>query len=128
MVKNLPAKQETQVRSLGQEEQRKAWQPIPVYLPREFHGWRILVGYSPEDRKELDTTEVTSVSSVQSLRCAQLFATPWIAACQASLFIKLLKLAHTHVHRVSDAIQPSHFLLSLSPPAFNLSQHHGLFQ
>ena len=40
----------------------------------------------------------------------------------------LLELAQTHVHRVGDAIQPSHPLLSLSPPAFNLSQHQGLFQ
>ena len=41
---------------------------------------------------------------------------------------QLPKLAQTHVHRVSDAIQPSHPLLSPSPPAFNLSQHQGLFQ
>ena len=34
----------------------------------------------------------------------------------------------THVHCVSDAIQPSHPPLSPSPPAFNLSQHQGLFQ
>ena len=34
----------------------------------------------------------------------------------------------THVHRVSDAIQPSHPLLSPSLPAFNLAQHGGLFQ
>ena len=34
----------------------------------------------------------------------------------------------THVHWVSDAIQPSHPLLSPSPPAFSLSQHQGLFQ
>ena len=34
----------------------------------------------------------------------------------------------THVHRVDDAIQPSHPLLSPSPPAFNLSQHQSLFQ
>ena len=40
----------------------------------------------------------------------------------------LLELAQTHVHWVGDAIQPSHPLLSLSPPAFNLSQHQGLFQ
>jgi len=33
-----------------------------------------------------------------------------------------------HVHWVSDAIQPSHPLSSLSPSAFNHSQHHGLFQ
>ena len=37
------------------------------------------------------------------------------------------KLAQTHVHRVGDAIQPSHPLFSPSPPAFNLSQHQGFF-
>ena len=41
---------------------------------------------------------------------------------------QLLELGQTHVHRVSDAIQPSHPLSSPSPPAFNLSQHQGLFQ
>jgi len=41
---------------------------------------------------------------------------------------QLLELAHTHVHRVGDAIQPSHPLPSPSPPAFNLSQHQGLFK
>ena len=41
---------------------------------------------------------------------------------------QLLELAHTHVHQVNDAIQPSHPLSSPSPPAFNLSQHQGLFQ
>ena len=40
----------------------------------------------------------------------------------------LPELALTHVHGVSDAIQPSHPLSSPSPPAFNLSQHQGLFQ
>ena len=39
----------------------------------------------------------------------------------------LPELAQTHVHWVSDAIQPSHPLLSPSPPAFNLSHHQGLF-
>ena len=41
---------------------------------------------------------------------------------------QLLELTQTQVHRVSDAIQPSHSLSSLSPPPFNLSQHQGLFQ
>ena len=36
------------------------------------------------------------------------------------------ELAQTHVHQVTDNIQPSHPLLSPSPPAFNLSQHQGL--
>ena len=41
---------------------------------------------------------------------------------------QLPELAQTHVHRVGDAIQPSHPLLPPSPPAFNLSQCQGLFQ
>ena len=41
---------------------------------------------------------------------------------------QLLELSQTHVHWVGDAIQPSYPLSSPSPPAFNLSQHQGLFQ
>ena len=41
---------------------------------------------------------------------------------------QLQELTQTHVHRVSDAIQPSHTLSSPSPPAFNLSHHQCLFQ
>ena len=41
---------------------------------------------------------------------------------------QLLEFTETHVHRVSDAIQPSHPLSSPSPPAPNPSQHQGLFQ
>ena len=44
------------------------------------------------------------------------------------VFHCVLEFAQTHVHWVSDAIQPSHPLLSPSPPAFNLSWHQGLFQ
>ena len=40
----------------------------------------------------------------------------------------LPELAQTHVHWVSDAIQPSHPLSFSSPPAFNLSRNEGLFQ
>ena len=41
---------------------------------------------------------------------------------------QLPEFTQTHVHRVSDAIQPSHPLLSPSPPAPNPSQHQSLFQ
>ena len=48
MVKKLPATQETQVQSLGQEDtQRREWLPTPISLPGELHGQRSLVGYSP---------------------------------------------------------------------------------
>ena len=41
---------------------------------------------------------------------------------------QLPEFTQTHAHRVGDAIQPSHPLLSPSPPAPNTSQHQGLFQ
>ena len=71
--------------------------------------------------------QVLQFSSVQLLSRVRLFATPWIAACQASLSItnswSLLKLMS-----IGDAIQPSHPLSSPSPPVPNPSQHQGLFQ
>ena len=62
-------------------------------------------------------------SLVQSLIRVWLFVTPWTAARQASLsFTNSRNFTQTHLHRVSDAIQPSHPLSSPSP-AFNLSKH-----
>ena len=55
-VKNLPAMQETLVRSQEDPWQRE-WLPSPVFLSGEFHGQRNLVGYSPRGHEESDTTE-----------------------------------------------------------------------
>ena len=84
-------------------------------------------------RKRNDKKEVSkwpSVSSVQSLSRVRLFVTPWTAARQVSLSItnsrSLLKLISI------ELVMPSnHLILILSftfPPAFDLSQHQGLFQ
>ena len=66
------------------------------------------------------------VSSVQSLSltlCKPMdWSTPGLPVHQ-----QLPEFTQTHVHWVNDTIQPSHPLSSLSP-AFNLSQHQGLFQ
>ena len=59
-----------------------------------------------------------SFSSVQLLSRVWLYATPWIAARQTSLSITNSRsVPKTHVHRVGDAIKPSHPLSSPSPPA-----------
>ena len=49
MVNNLPAMQETRVRSLGREDSpgEGKWQPTPVFLPGESHGQRTLAGCGP---------------------------------------------------------------------------------
>ena len=52
IVKNLPARQETRVRSLGWKVLwRREWQSTPVFLPGEFYGQRSLAGYSPWGRR-----------------------------------------------------------------------------
>ena len=58
MVKNLPAMQEAWVWSLGQEDPlEKGMGTHSVFLPGEFNGQRILMGYSPWGPEESDTTE-----------------------------------------------------------------------
>ena len=62
-VKNLPAMQETQVRSLGGEGSlEKGMATHSSVLARESHGQRSLAGYSPWGRKELDLTEQLTLS------------------------------------------------------------------
>ena len=69
-----------------------------------------------------------SVQFSQSQSCLTLFDPMDCSTPGFPVHHQLPELALTHVHRVGDAIQPSHPLLSLFPPAFNLSQHQGLFQ
>ena len=58
MVKNLPAVQETWFQSLGWEDPpEKGMATHSSILAGEFHGQRILAGYSPRGCKELDMTE-----------------------------------------------------------------------
>ena len=66
----------------------RAWQPIPIFLPGEFHGQRSLVGSSPQGHKESDTTKASKHSTsttplaVQWLRlcfhCSRHGFDPWV--------------------------------------------------
>ena len=63
----FPAMKETQVRSwLGKIPWRRELQPIPVFLPEEFHGLRSLRGYSLWGRKESDPTERLTDTHIKS--------------------------------------------------------------
>ena len=42
---------------------KKAWQPTSIFLPGKSHGWRSLAGYSSQDHKELDKTEVSVINT-----------------------------------------------------------------
>ena len=80
-------------------------------------GQRSLVCCSPWGCKESDTTERLSLPLL--LDCS----TPGLPVHH-----QLRELYQTHVHRVGDAVQPSHLLLSPSPLNLNLLQHQDLFQ
>ena len=70
-------------------------------------------------------SEVLAFSSVQS--CLTLCDPMNRSMPSLPVHHHLPEFTQTHVHRVSDAIQPSHPQSSPSPPAHNLSQHHCLF-
>ena len=75
-------------------------------------------------RWRLDSLQLSSVAqSYPTLVDPMDSRTPGFPVCY-----QLEDPTQTHVHPVSDSIQPSHPLLSPSPPAFNLSQRQGLFQ
>ena len=83
---------------------------------------------------------VVSVPCTSSVTCTSSVSVQSFSRSVMSDSLKPHKLHHarplcpsptptqTHVHLVGDAIQPSHPLLSPSPPSLNLSQHQGLFQ
>ena len=103
---------------------------IRVYIPfffstcRDIHCLRTICwkNYC------ISLANLSKLSSVQSLSRVRLFVTPWTVVRQVSLSKQLPEFTQTHVHSVGDAIQPSHPLLSPSPPVRNPSQHQGLFQ
>ena len=72
-------------------------------------------------------SEVVMRFVVQSLSCVWFFATPWTAACQASLSFtiswSLFKLMS-----IKSVMPFNHLTLSSPSPSFNLSQHQGHFQ
>ena len=94
-------------------------------FPGEGNGNRLQYSCleTPTDR------EAWKFSSVQSLSHVQLLVTDPMDWGTPGLPVhhQLPELTQIHVHRVGDAIQPSHPLSSPSPPAFNLSQHQALF-
>ena len=71
-------------------------------------------------------TNLVQLSSVQS--CLTLCDSMNRSMPGLPVHHQLREFTQTHVHRLGDAIQPSHPLSSPSPPALNVSQHQGLFK
>ena len=127
LVNNPPAIQETACNTVdpGSIPWRRKWQPTPVFLPRKSHGLRSMSGYSPWGRNRVGhSVQFSSVSQSCPTLCDPMNrSTPGLPVHHHHP-----EFTETHVHRVSDAIQPSHPLSSPSPPTFNLSQHQALFK
>ena len=107
------------------------WNPVSRIVGRRFTVWatRTSIDCKWEQMTSLVRDQLESVWWCSG---AKSFLTLCdLLDCSAPGFPVLHYLpefAQTHVCWVGDAIQPSHPLSSLSPPAFNLSQHQGLFQ
>ena len=92
---------------------------------------KIYISYSdykfakPSTQNKLVSVQFSSVQSISHVRLCDPMnrSTPGLPVHH-----QFPEFTQTHVHRVSDAIQPSHPLSSPSPPALNLSQHQSLFQ
>ena len=82
----------------------------------------------PKKSKETKCSVQDGISSVQSLGHVQLCNSMNHSMPGLPVHHQLPESTQTHVHWVSDAIQPSHPLSSPSPPALNLSQHQCLFK
>ena len=54
---------------IGKIPWRREWQPTAVFLPREFHGQRSLVGYSPRGCKESDPTKQLTTLTKSDPNC-----------------------------------------------------------
>ena len=90
-------------------------------LQRVRHDWATELNWS---EAQLTLTKEMKVSQL----CPTLFNPIDCSTPGFPVLHHLPELAQTHVYWVSDAIQPSHPLLSPSSPALNLSRHRGLFK
>ena len=122
MVKNLPASAFRHNRHgfnpwVGKIPWKRARQPTAVFLPGESHAKKSLVGYGL-------SVQFSSVAQSSPTLCDPMN----YSISGFPVLHCLLEFAQTHVHGVSDAIQPSHPLLPPSPLALHPSQHQSLFQ
>ena len=108
---------------------------IAIYICIHTHT-HIHIGKQPSQRGSGQTSlELLPWDSLESWLCHPLVAQSCPTLCHPTDCSmpgfpdhhQLPEFAQTLVHRVGDAIQPFHPLLSPSPPAFNLSQHQSLF-
>ena len=105
------------------------WSGLPLPSPGGKNGYMYMYNWVPS-LLTWNYHNTVNRLSVQ-FSCSVLSNSLWSMDCCMPGFTvlhHLLEFAQTHAHQVGDAIQLSNPLLPPSPPAFNLSQHQGLFQ
>ena len=98
---------------------------VPHFL---IHKMGVIVGTTHISVRNIIYTSIYGQLSSVAQSCLTLCDPIDCSMPGFPVYHQLPELAQTHVHRVSDTIQPSHALSSPSPSAFDLSQHQGLFQ
>ena len=133
-VKHLPAMQETWVPSLGREDTLEkemathsstlAWKTPWTEEPSGLQSQGLAKSWTQLSDKYC-TFLFTFIQFNSVTQLCLILCDPMDCSTPGFPFITNYQ---THVHQVSDAIQPSHLLLPSSAPASNLSQHQTLFQ
>ena len=136
VVKNPPANagdlRETWVQSLGWKD------PLEEGMATHSRILALRIPWTEEPRGLQSTESQTSTTEATYMHTCKISSVKlsrvWLcdpmnrSTLDFPVYHQLPESTQTHVHRVSDAIQPSHPLLSPSPPAPNPSQHQSLFQ
>ena len=103
--------------------------PVQVFLQlHELQDQALSLWSGSTDSKTLDYQRTNPQFSSVTQSCSTLCDPMNRSTPGLPVHHQLLEFTQTHVHRVGNDIQPSHPLLSPSPPAPNPSQHQGLFQ
>ena len=140
VVKNYPANEGDMSLTPGLGRSPGGWNGNPLQClgnSMDRGAWRASVMGVSKNQTQLSNWACTYTSSQKTLRdqfssvtqlCLTLCDPIDCSMPGLPVHHQLLEFTQTHVLWVDDAIQPSHPLLSPSPPAFNLSQDQGLFK
>ena len=104
--------------------------PSPNLMPWKFpiSPSRVSSHFISPEKSSVCIPTCLACYQFSSVQLCPILCNPMDCSMPAFPNHQLPELAETHVHWVTDAIQPSHPLSSPSPTAFNLSQHQGLFK